>query len=106
MLTLVLVRWRGWCSFPIQPNIRVGISVSTGIGVERETDRFTYSGIGVYRPAFFEGCTPGKFPLLPLFKRAIAAGRLFGELHTGEWNDVGTPQRLAELDERVGASRP
>ena len=28
-----------------------------------------------------------------------------GELHEGEWNDVGTPQRLAELDERVGASR-
>jgi MurNAc alpha-1-phosphate uridylyltransferase len=74
--------------------------------VERETERFTYSGIGVYRPEFFEGSTPGKFPLLPLFKRAIAAGRLFGELHRGEWNDVGTVQRLAELDERVGASRP
>ncbi len=73
--------------------------------VERETDRFTYSGIGVYRPEFFEGCVPGKFPLLPLFKRAIAARRLFGQLHRGEWNDVGTPQRLAELDERVGASQ-
>jgi len=73
--------------------------------VERETDRFTYSGIGVFWPEFFSGATPGKFPLLPLFKRAIAAGRLFGELHRGEWNDVGTAQRLAELDERVGASR-
>jgi N-acetyl-alpha-D-muramate 1-phosphate uridylyltransferase len=74
--------------------------------VERETDRLTYSGIGMYRPELFEGCQPGRFPLLPLFKRAIAAGRLRGELHTGEWNDVGTPQRLAELDERVGAGRP
>ena len=74
--------------------------------VERETGRFTYSGIGVYRAEFFEGSTPGKFPLLPLFRRAIAAGRLFGELYEGEWNDVGTAQRLAELDERVGASRP
>ena len=73
--------------------------------VERETDRFTYSGIGMFRPEFFSSATPGKFPLLPLFKRAIAAGRLFGELHRGEWNDVGTAQRLAELDERVGASR-
>jgi N-acetyl-alpha-D-muramate 1-phosphate uridylyltransferase len=69
--------------------------------VEREADRFTYSGIGVYRPELFEGCRPGKFPLLPLFKRAIAAGRLAGELYQGEWNDVGTPQRLAELDARV-----
>jgi len=51
------------------------------------------------------GLPAGKFPLLPLFKRAIAAGRLYGELFEGEWNDVGTPQRLAELDERVGPSR-
>jgi MurNAc alpha-1-phosphate uridylyltransferase len=73
--------------------------------VERQSDRFTYSGVGMYRPEFFEGCTPGKFPMLPLFKRAIAADRLRGELHRGEWCDVGTPQRLAELDERVGAGR-
>jgi MurNAc alpha-1-phosphate uridylyltransferase len=71
--------------------------------VERQTGRFTYSGVGVYRPEFFEGCTGGKFPMLPLLKRAIAAGRLRGELHEGEWCDVGTPQRLAELDERVAA---
>jgi len=71
--------------------------------VERETNRFTYSGVGVYRPEFFEGCSPGKFPMLPLLKRAIAAGRLAGQLHTGEWCDVGTPRRLAELDGRVRA---
>jgi MurNAc alpha-1-phosphate uridylyltransferase len=71
--------------------------------VERLTGRFTYSGVGVYRPELFAGCTAGKFPLLPLLKRAIAAGRLRGQLHEGEWCDVGTPQRLAELDERVGA---
>jgi MurNAc alpha-1-phosphate uridylyltransferase len=71
--------------------------------VERQTGRFTYSGVGVYRPEFFEGCTGGKFPMLPLLKRAIAAGRLRGQLHEGEWCDVGTPQRLAELDERVSA---
>jgi N-acetyl-alpha-D-muramate 1-phosphate uridylyltransferase len=73
--------------------------------VERDTQRLTYSGIGVYRPEFFEGCQPGRFALLPLFRRAIAAGRLLGQLYTGEWNDVGTAQRLAELDERVGAAR-
>ena len=73
--------------------------------VERETDRFTYSGVGVYRPELFEGCTPGRFPLAPLLKRAIAEGRLRGELHSGEWCDVGTPQRLADLDTRVRAGR-
>lgn len=74
--------------------------------VETDTARFTYSGVGVYRPELFDGCTPGKFPLLPLLKRAIAAGRLRGELHKGEWCDVGTPERLAALQERVGAARP
>ncbi len=73
--------------------------------VERETDRFTYSGVGVFSPSFFEGCEPGRFPLLPLLKRAIAAGRLRGELFQGEWNDVGTARRLAELNERVAAAR-
>jgi N-acetyl-alpha-D-muramate 1-phosphate uridylyltransferase len=69
--------------------------------IERDTDRFTYAGVGVYRPAFFEGCTPGKFPLLPLLKRAIAAGKLRGQLHRGVWNDVGTPERLAALERPV-----
>jgi MurNAc alpha-1-phosphate uridylyltransferase len=73
--------------------------------VERDTDRFTYSGIGLFWPELFAGCEPGKFPLLPLFKRAMAAGRLRGQLHRGEWNDVGTAQRLAELDQRVRAAR-
>src|SRR6201986_3819925 len=30
--------------------------------VDREADRFTYSGVGVYRPEFFGGCSAGKFP--------------------------------------------
>lgn len=69
--------------------------------VERETDRFTYSGIGVYRPQFFEGCKPGRFPLLPLLRRAIAARKLRASVHRGEWVDIGSPERLAQLDERL-----
>jgi N-acetyl-alpha-D-muramate 1-phosphate uridylyltransferase len=75
--------------------------------VERETARFTYSGVGVYRPEFFAGCTPGRFPLLPLLKRALAAGRLRGRLHPGEWFDIGSLERLRELERRVrGAAEP
>jgi MurNAc alpha-1-phosphate uridylyltransferase len=58
---------------------------------------FTFSGIALYRPGFFSGCSEGRFPLLPLLKRAIAAGALSGEHYDGQWSDVGTPQRLAEL---------
>jgi N-acetyl-alpha-D-muramate 1-phosphate uridylyltransferase len=71
--------------------------------VSRDTDRYTYSGVGVYRPEFFGGCTPGGFPLLPLLNRAIAAGLVRGQVHRGEWCDVGTVERLASLDARVRA---
>lgn len=71
--------------------------------VERPSERYTYTGVGVFRPELFAGCQPGKFPLLPLLQRAIAARRLRGELFTGEWCDVGTPERLARLDAAVPA---
>ena len=71
--------------------------------VTRDTDRYTYSGVGVYRPEFFGGCTAGRFPLLPLLNRAIADGLVRGEVHRGEWCDVGTVERLASLDARVRA---
>ena len=57
----------------------------------------TYSGIGLYRPALFDGCSAGAFPLSPLLLRAIAQGRVTGQLHKGTWVDVGDPDRLARL---------
>lgn len=59
----------------------------------------TFSGIGVYRPELFAGCSPGKFPLAPLLRQAMAAGQVSGEHYRGRWLDIGTPQRLAELDQ-------
>jgi N-acetyl-alpha-D-muramate 1-phosphate uridylyltransferase len=82
---------------------RGDFGIEGNVVVDREVDRFTYSGVAVYRPEFFAGCSPGRFPMLPLFKRAIAARLLRGELHRGEWCDVGTPERLAELDAEVRA---
>jgi MurNAc alpha-1-phosphate uridylyltransferase len=65
--------------------------------VETGATRWTYSGIGLYRAQLFDGCQPGRFPLLPLLRRAIAAGRLSGEIYRGGWSDVGTVERLAAL---------
>jgi len=59
----------------------------------------TYAGIGVFSPSFFAGVQPGTvMKLRPLLDAAIAAGTLTGERFAGRWVDVGTPQRLAELD--------
>jgi MurNAc alpha-1-phosphate uridylyltransferase len=65
----------------------------------RNDETLTYAGIAVFSPAFFAGVTPGSvMKLRPLLDAAIAAGTLTGERHSGRWVDVGTPQRLAELD--------
>ncbi|MBK8182443.1 MAG: nucleotidyltransferase family protein [Candidatus Competibacteraceae bacterium] len=63
--------------------------------------RLTFSGISVLRPELFAGCTPGRFPLGPLLRRAMGDGAVTGEHYTGAWRDIGTPQRLAELDREL-----
>jgi len=70
--------------------------------------RLTFSGIGVYRHALFAGCRPGKFPLAPLLRAAMQEGKVSGEHFRGRWFDVGTPERLSELDSllRSGATAP
>lgn len=65
--------------------------------IVNESD-FTFSGVALYRPAFFEGCDPGRFPLAPMLQAAAADGRLSGELYEGDWHDVGTPERLTALN--------
>ncbi len=60
--------------------------------------RLTYSGIGLYRASLFADSTPGRFPLAPLLRQAMAQGQVSGMHYTGQWSDVGTPQRLEALD--------
>ena len=61
--------------------------------------RYTYSGIGVLDPRLVDGIAAGsRAPLAPLLKRAAESARLGGELYAGLWSDVGTPERLADLD--------
>lgn len=65
--------------------------------------RFTFAGIGVYRPELFARCAPGRAPLAPLLKDAMTQGLVTGEHHKGKWVDVGTPERLRNLDRMLRA---
>ena len=65
---------------------------------EGDGARYTFSGIGLYHPSLFEHCESGAFPLAPLLRRAMHAGQVTGELHHGHWFDIGTPERLQQLD--------
>ncbi len=59
----------------------------------------TYSGIGRYNPDIFADCRRrGAFPIRPLLDEQIQLGAVTGELHLGEWHDIGTPERLAQAN--------
>lgn len=65
--------------------------------------RYTFSTVGLYRKALFDALPAGnpqglKVPLAPLLRAAIDNGRITAEIHTGPWTDVGTPERLAQLN--------
>lgn len=60
--------------------------------------QLTFSGVGVYRPELFADRSAGVFPLAPLLRHAIAKKQVSGERYEGVWRDIGTPQRLAELE--------
>lgn len=77
-----------------------GARVGAGMtAIELPLSRFTFSGIGIYRPELFADIAAGTVAkLAPLLRDAMAQDRVSGELYSGPWIDVGTPQRLAELD--------
>ena len=67
-----------------------------------EAQRYTYTGVALVSPALVDGIAPGtKAPLAPLWRAAAAEGRVTGELHVGAWDDIGTPERLSALEERL-----
>jgi MurNAc alpha-1-phosphate uridylyltransferase len=74
-----------------------------GLALNRADAMFTYSTIGMFRKALFAAMPAGnplglKAPLAPLLRAAMDNGQVSAEIHTGPWTDVGTPERLAQLN--------
>lgn len=61
-------------------------------------ERLTYSGIGVFSPALFTNCQETVFPLAPLLRSAMQDKQISGECYPGIWADIGTPERLQQLN--------
>ena len=61
-------------------------------------NRLTFASIGVLHPELFANCAPGKFPLLRVFREAIAEQRMTGEHYRGDWHNIGTIEQLQELN--------
>lgn len=67
-------------------------------------NRFTFSGIGYYHPNLFKDLPQGKRALAPLLREAMQKDCVSGELFSGDWRDIGTPERLAILDKDLKGS--
>lgn len=64
--------------------------------------KLTFSGVGVYSPALFEGVVKGEgAKLAPLLIEAMTKGLVSGEHYQGVWHDIGTPERLAQIDSKL-----
>lgn len=70
----------------------------TGEVIENCPEKLTFSGIGLYRPELFSNTPAGSSKLGPLLRQAIANQRVSGQKFTGFWMDIGTPERLQELN--------
>ncbi len=66
-----------------------------------DTPALTFSGVGLYHPAAFAGLPCGARKLAPLLRDWMVQGRVGGSLLAGEWRDIGTVDRLRELDEQL-----
>jgi MurNAc alpha-1-phosphate uridylyltransferase len=74
-----------------------------GERVEDVRPGLTFSGVSLLSPALFDGCSAGAFKLAPLLREAMARGLVTGERHAGRWVDVGTHERLAQVEQLLGA---
>lgn len=80
--------------------VLTGDRVDVAVG---DQPRLTYSGIAILHPKLFAGCVGGAFKLAPLLREAMRQGLVSGEHFPGRWVDVGTHERLAEVERLLAA---
>ncbi|WP_163832397.1 N-acetylmuramate alpha-1-phosphate uridylyltransferase MurU [Spartinivicinus ruber] len=74
------------------------------VGFDCNSQRFTFAGISVLSPALFKELPQAKWPLAPILEAAIKQGLVSGEQYKGYWLDVGTPERLGQLEHDLAGS--
>ena len=68
--------------------------------------RLTFSGISVLHPQLFSGLTVQRLPLLPVLRQAMTRQQVSGEYFAGDWQDIGSPERLKALECRLLNPQP
>ena len=70
--------------------------------LESDSPNLLYAGIALYHPRILEGAKVEKFSIVPRLRQSIGLNRVGGILHSGEWDDVGTPERLEAIQSAFG----
>lgn len=83
-----------------QHNPTGDFAVANGLLTTGE-EQFTFSGIAVYHRDFFDSVDDGVCALGPLIRQHIKDNSVAGEVYLGQWFDIGTPQRLEQLDQQL-----
>ena len=95
LATLFLVPKPGWRE-------KGDFSLSNSRVVESQRPEYLYAGIALYHPKILDGAKVEKFSIVPRLKSAISKNLVGGILFSGEWDDVGTPDRLSSLQSKYG----
>ena len=83
-----------------QHNLNGDFALKNGRVLNDDEEKFTFSGIGYYSSKLFEGLLCEKCALTPLLREAIKNEKVSGSLHKGIWHDIGTPQRLKNINNK------
>jgi N-acetyl-alpha-D-muramate 1-phosphate uridylyltransferase len=73
--------------------------------LQQGSKKLTYGGIGLFHPRFFKNCNPGRSALAPLLHKSVEANNLTAQHFKGLWSDVGTPERLKEINNSIANSK-
>ena len=92
--------WRGHLVLVANPahNLKGDFGLHNGYIMNDAAQMYTFAGFSVLHPRLFDGQQPGRFPLAPILQDAARAGTLSGEIHPNQWNDIGTAERLNEIN--------
>ena len=93
--------WRGHLILVPNPdhNPDGDFGLYNGFVKDQTNQRFTFTGLSILDSRLFETLKPGRFPLAPILTKAATRNALTGELHFGKWSDIGTIERLREIND-------
>ena len=68
--------------------------------ISASSNKYTYSGIGIYTPELLKNLQAGTFSITPILKQKMQNSEITGELYEGQWDDIGTIERLLEINSK------